>query len=75
MKQTDVQETVERAAQAVATLSPEQWPGWVIYFLEVLDATLNVADWRAAEYCHDAQRRLLSAVKDSIETRLDVGRW
>lgn len=70
-----VQETVERAAQAVSTLPPEQWPGWVTYLLEALDSEMTKRPWRAAEYGRDAQHRLLSDVKTSIETRLDAGRW
>lgn len=72
---SSVQVTVDRASLAIATLPVEQWPGWVTYLLEALESEMEKQDWRAAEYGRDAQWRLLEAVKASLETRLDAGRW
>jgi len=54
------------AAEAIAKLEPEQWPGMVTLILEYLDAE--------PERWSGSGRDFLAAVKDDLETRLDL-RW
>ena len=62
-----VQSKVEAAAQAVATLSAGQWPGWAIYLLENFDNELRAAG--------EDPRPILEAVHQALEVRLALGRW
>ena len=70
-----IREAVEQAARAMATLPRNQWPGWAMYLLETLDSEMAKQLGGPVEYGRDAQYRLLSAIKDSIEARLETGRW
>ena len=60
---TEVQEKVEAAVEAIATLPHGQRAGWICYLLEALD-TYN-----------DVYHFLLEAVAENINTRLNEGRW
>ena len=59
-----VLEAMETAAQAVRTLPPEQWAGWVTWLLEALD-----------DEGDPAFRACLESVRDAITTRLERGGW
>lgn len=52
------------AAKSMAMLSGDQWPGWIVYYLEVLDSK-HYPDFE----------RTLAAVKKAIDIRLAEGHW
>jgi hypothetical protein len=66
MSLTDVEEAVEQAAEAIAELPPQEWPGWVVYLMMVLDEQ------------HPPEGMMqenLEAIRADIEARLREGRW
>lgn len=62
---TNVQDALDAAADAVATAPPEQWAGWVCYFLEALEALADIKEYRA----------VLEDVREDVTIRLERGRW
>lgn len=66
MALTDVEEAVEQAAEAVATLPFQDWPGWITYLMIALEE----------EHPPEAvTRENLEAVQAAIEDRLREGHW
>jgi hypothetical protein len=66
MSLTDVEETIEQAAEAVAALPFQEWPGWVIYLMIALEEK------------HPPEavtQENLEAVQAAIEDRLREGHW
>jgi hypothetical protein len=62
---TAIRATMEAAAQTVATLSPDLWPGWVVYLLEALQERTTA----------DRYRAMLRDVAGDIVGYLEAGRW
>lgn len=61
----EVQEAVERAAEAIVGLEEWQWAGWVVYLLEALESRTEVMRGDA----------LLQQMRSNIQGRLEMGRW
>jgi hypothetical protein len=61
----EIQEALDEAAQVMAAAPPEQWPGWMRYFLEALEAQADVPAYRA----------MIEALREDLTIRLEVGRW
>jgi hypothetical protein len=62
---SDVERALDAAADAVATAPPEQWAGWVRYFLEALEAQADIQQYRTA----------LEDVREDVTIRIERGRW
>jgi hypothetical protein len=62
---TDIQKALETAADVIATTPPEQWAGWVRYFLEELEALADIQKYRI----------VLGDVREDVTIRLERGRW
>ena len=62
---TGIQEPIADAAYKLRTMPVEDWAGWVLYFLEILDGK-------------DGQRGRpiwLDDIRDSINDRMTHGKW
>ena len=66
-RQDLVKRLLDTAAQNVGQLDPERWPGFGIYFLEVVDAI-----YTPLPVYRDC---VLRTVQDAIDERLTSGRW
>ena len=56
---------LKQTAGALATHPPQQWAGWDVQLLRALDGKVDNGTYREA----------LEMIRDSIATRLDVGKW
>ncbi len=65
MNLSEIQDKMDDAAQAVATLPPDRWAGWVDYLLESLQEHAGEDDYRG----------MLQTVAGDIEGWLKAGRW
>ena len=65
MELLEIQAKMEEAAQAVATLPPSKWAGWVTYLLEALQEHATKDDYRG----------MLLNVAGDIDGWLEVERW
>jgi hypothetical protein len=63
----EMKAVMEAVAVSLRALPPEEWAGWVIYLLELLDGDSGV--------CQHQWRRVLMDVTDAIEVRARCGRW
>jgi hypothetical protein len=61
----DIQQALETAADLVATTPPQQWAGWVRYFLEELEALAEIQKYRI----------VLEDVREDVTIRIERGRW
>ena len=69
--QTDLHETLEKAAQTLALAAPDvpEWRGWVIYFLKSLD-NLTQENENQLEF-----EILLFQIVEEIRSRLELEHW
>jgi len=58
-----VQATLTTAAAAIARLPRDQWPGWIVFLMELLDTS-------DSEY-----EEVLTHVMKNIQTRIEKGIW
>lgn len=65
----DIQAKCDEAAQAIAALPIEQWPGWALYLLEHLDAIL------CEKHTDQERHKMLEQVERILQGRLQLGRW
>ena len=75
MNLSEVQATLDAAAQAMATQPTGHWPGWICHLLESLDEALSKQDHQQVLDCRYAQRWVLNDVMQSIKARLETGGW
>lgn len=68
MEIQEVRKAVERAAQAIATRKPTDWPMSVVYLLEVLEQKLEGEDVRLGDV-------IMKEVSLHLNTRLIEGHW
>ncbi|MBN1661024.1 MAG: hypothetical protein JXA93_21695 [Anaerolineae bacterium] len=61
----DIQKALETAADHVATTPPQQWAGWVRYFLEELEALADIQKYRI----------VLEDVREDVTIRIERGTW
>ena len=64
-----IREEMERVGELLAELPVNQWPGWVLYLLEVLDGQANESGEQ-----YDYLETLIR-ISGDIATRLELGRW
>jgi len=62
---TGISKPINDVALQLAKMPVEEWAGWALYFLEILDA-------KDRPHIH---RAWLEDIRDSIATRLTYGRW
>ena len=67
MRPFEIQAKCEMAADAIATLAIGNWAGWVLYILEALEDLAGNRDTFGTE--------VLESMAESINTRLNEGRW
>ncbi len=80
MNLSEIQAKVEEAAQAIITLPPDRWTGWVVYLLETLrEARVTVAQFDKTigdlEDLEEDYQDMLRNVGNNIKSRLEVGKW
>ncbi len=65
-----VQSAIHTAANALAHLPPDEWPGWVAYFCEALEKAAEGQEYES--YDPDYVMERIVAI---LESRLDHGSW
>ena len=64
MSETDIQMSMDRAAEMLTGTDPDNWGGWLTYLLQTLEPAASDSDFRA----------VLTRVKQDIDVRLDTER-
>jgi len=59
----------DQAADAIEALPVDQWPGWIAYILEDLDARLY------GKHLDTERGKTLERVANALHMRLSLGRW
>ena len=67
----DLMESITQTASEIADLEPEpnDWAGWITYLLEALQVEAE-KDSKPAAF-----ENMLPILRDSLDTRIDGGRW
>ena len=60
---------LDDAALLISALPVRDWPRWIIYLLESLEAVAQERDDR------DAYAEVLARLRDDLTTRLEQNRW
>ena len=65
MSETDIQTSMDHAAEMLTGTDPDIWGGWLTYLPQTLDPAASDGDFRA----------VLTDLQRDIRTRLVTGRW
>jgi len=74
MNKQEIMAKCDAAAEAIATLPVEQWPGWAVYLLEALDTKARDQGHRA-DVLFGASTYILGQVGEALKTRQKTGLW